>query len=114
MNGKFRRDAVDASRPALLLRHYLRHDFCRRFYEEFMLVGMYPLLEVLQRLALFALDLPGHDGSAPVDLRDNVVDHDACPVVLERAGLEVSVCALDGAGAVVFTCLERRETPSSC
>ena len=72
------------------------------FYNKLVLVRMYPLLQLLERLSLMDLDLARHDGLALVDLLDDVVDHDAGPVVLELAGLEVGIGALDGVSAVVL------------
>lgn len=77
-----------------------------RLHDELVLVGVYSLLELLQLLSFPALDLPGHDGLAPVDLGDHVVDHDAGAVVLEFARLEVLVCSLDRAGSVELSCWE--------
>lgn len=89
---------------AVLLRQQLADHLGRRLHDQLVLVGMYPLLELPQRLSFPALDLPRHDGLAPVDLGDHVVDHDAGAVVLEFARLEVLVCSLDRAGAVELSC----------
>lgn len=73
-------------------------------YDEVVLVGIYLLLEPLQRFALLALTFPRHDELSPVSLDNLIVDHEARLVALELARLEVLVNSLDGAGSVVPSC----------
>ncbi len=90
------------SKISWLLGSNLLHNMCRRHNNQLMLIGMYPLLELVETLALLDLNLPRHDGLAAVDLLDDIVHHDTRLVALELAGPEVIVGALDGVGAVVF------------
>lgn len=68
-----------------------------------MLVRVYPFLELFQVIALAALYLSRHYGLALINLFDDVMDHDACFVVLEFSGLEVVKGSLNGMTAIVFT-----------
>lgn len=87
-----------------LFGQYFSNDLRCSRNEELVFVGVDPLLKVVQRLTLRAFDLLGHDGFASVDLCDHVVYHDARPVVLELARLEILVCSFDRASAVVLAC----------
>lgn len=74
----------------------------RRLDNQRMLMRMDPLLQLVQFLALTALNLPHQDRLAPVDLVNDIVDHDAGLVALELAGLEVLKRPLNRPSTVVF------------
>lgn len=69
-----------------------------------MLVGVYPLLDLVESLALLNLNLSRHQGLAGVNLLDHVVNHDAGLVALKLPRLEIFIGSLDGVCAVVFAC----------
>lgn len=81
----------------------LAHNFCCRLDNELMLCSMYPLLQILQLVALLTLDLLRQDGTATVDLGDDIVNHETRPVILQLAILEVLVLSLNGACAIILS-----------
>lgn len=82
----------------------LPRDTCRCFHNQLVLVGVYPLLDLVERLALLNLNLSRHQGLAGVNLLDHVVNHDSSLIALELSCLEVFIGSLDGVCAVVFAC----------
>lgn len=82
----------------------LLRDACRCFHNQLVLVGVYPLLDLVKRLALLNLNLSRHQRLSGVNLLDHVVDHDAGLVALELPGLKVFIGSLDGVCAIVFAC----------
>lgn len=82
----------------------LSHNLRSSRHEELVLVRVNPLLEIVQRFSLSALDLLGHDGLAPVNLCNHVVHHDARSVVLEFPLLKVLICSFDRSGTIILAC----------
>src|SRR6187399_2331261 len=80
---------------------YLPRYLRRRLDNEFMLVGMYPLLELLKLLAFPELNLLRQDGRAPVHSKYDIMHHYASPPCL--ASFEITERTLYRSRAVVFT-----------
>ena len=87
---------------------YLLDELRRSFHNELMFMRMYPLLQLIQALALAALDLPDHDRISTVNFVYNVVNHDTCFVVLELAGLKVAVGSFNGLRPIISACIMRQ------
>ncbi len=94
---------------ALSVKHLLGH-LRRRLDDQLVLVGVYPLLELMQILPFPALDLTDQDGLASVNLVNDIVHHDARPVPLQFARLEVLKRPLNRIRPIVFPFLISQST----
>jgi len=89
----------------LISSQYFAHDTGSRLYNQFVLVCVYPLLQVFEIFALLNFNLPQYDGLSAVDLLNDIVHHDTRLVVLKFPCLEVVKRALYSVDSVVFVCI---------
>jgi uncharacterized membrane protein len=72
------------------------------FDNELMLFCMHSVLQFFQRLRGFALNLPDHNRRTTIDLRNNIMNHETCSIMLQFAFVVIVVGSFYGINAIVF------------